>query len=277
MVKNDDLKANQKMFSAFHQNFTSKSIFSVVHPISNEEYDELFLIYDSTRLKNICNNWCTEKMQKLKYTDLETNKSGIGCWNDLVQAYNRECEGNIKPTGLNFAALYPNNFAALYPNNFAALYPNNFAALYPNNFAALYPNNFAALYPNNFAALYPNNFAALYPNNFAALYPNNFAALYPNNFAALYPNNFAALYPNNFAALYPNNFAALIPDNFAALIPDNFEKQKVSLALNVFNEKTVIALRLEGKELEVRMWKMLNVKSKTVSKRLNDPDRICLL
>ena len=68
--------------------------------------------------------------------------------------------------------------------------------------------------------------------------------------------------------------------NFPSLYPTNFEKQKVSLALRVFNEKTVAALRLKGKEgtarfieLVLRMWKMLNVKSNEVGQRLNDPDR----
>ena len=95
----------------FHETFGSKSISYVVHSTPNKEYDELFLIYDPTHLlKNIRNNWCTEKMQMLKYTDPETKKSGTACWKDLVQVYNRECEGIIKQTGLNFPSLYPNNF-----------------------------------------------------------------------------------------------------------------------------------------------------------------------
>ena len=57
--------------------------------------------------------------------------------------------------------------------------------------------------------------------------------------------------------------------NFVTLFPNNFEKQKVSLALNIFNEKTVAALRQEKREetgrlieLVVCMWKMLNIKSR---------------
>ena len=46
LVINDNLRANQKMFSAFHQNFTSKSIYSVSHPTKNKEYEELSLLYD---------------------------------------------------------------------------------------------------------------------------------------------------------------------------------------------------------------------------------------
>ena len=41
--------------------------------IPNDTIDELFLLYDPTHLlKNIRNNWCTEKLQKLKYTDPKT-------------------------------------------------------------------------------------------------------------------------------------------------------------------------------------------------------------
>ena len=166
---NDDLKANQKKFSKFHEIFTPKSISSVCHPIPNEEHDELFLLFHPVHLlKNIRNNWCTEKMQKLKYIDPERNKTGIAYRNDRLYIYNLECEGIVKSTGLNFVTLFPNNF----------------------------------------------------------------------------------------------------------------EKQKVSLALNIFNEKTVAALKQEKREetvkfieLVVRMWKMLNIKSRKAGKRLNDPDR----
>ena len=68
--------------------------------------------------------------------------------------------------------------------------------------------------------------------------------------------------------------------DFTTLYPNNFDEQKVSLALNIFNEKTVAALRLEGREetarfieLVTRMWNMLNIKSVNAGKRLNDPDR----
>ena len=50
--------------------------------------------------------------------------------------------------------------------------------------------------------------------------------------------------------------------SFAALYPTNFEKQKVSLALQMFNEKRVTALELQDSketarfvQLVLRMWK----------------------
>ena len=65
--------------------------------------------------------------------------------------------------------------------------------------------------------------------------------------------------------------------SYAALYPTNFEKQKVSLASNVFNEKTVAVL--SGKTTQVmvqnvtKMWHILNVKTPSAGKRLNDDDR----
>ena len=111
MIMNDDLKANQRMFSKFPEIFTPKSIPSVCHPIPNEEHDELFLLFHPVHLlKNIRNNWWTEKMQKLTYIDPETNKTGIACWNDLLHIYNLECEGIVKSTGIHFFTLFPTNF-----------------------------------------------------------------------------------------------------------------------------------------------------------------------
>ena len=80
-------------------------------PIPNDTIDELFLLYDPTHLlKNIRNIWCTEKLQKLKYTDPKTKEVSIACWKDLIQLYNCECESIVKQTQLNFPSLYPTNF-----------------------------------------------------------------------------------------------------------------------------------------------------------------------
>ena len=66
--------------------------------------------------------------------------------------------------------------------------------------------------------------------------------------------------------------------SYATLYPTNFEKQKVSLAVNVFNEKTVAVLSDTTTEVMVRnvtkMWHILNVKMKSAGVRLNDPDRM---
>jgi hypothetical protein len=67
----------------------------------------------------------------------------------------------------------------------------------------------------------------------------------------------------------------------ASCYPSPLQRQKVSLVLKVFNEKTVAALRLRGKEataavLEsvLNLWKLLNVKSPETHIHLNDIYRI---
>ena len=65
--------------------------------------------------------------------------------------------------------------------------------------------------------------------------------------------------------------------SYATLYPTNFEKQKVSLAVNVFNEKTVAVLAEKKTGNMVRnvtkIWNILNVKTTSAGRRLNDPDR----
>ena len=65
--------------------------------------------------------------------------------------------------------------------------------------------------------------------------------------------------------------------SYAALYPTNFEKQKVNLAVNVFNEKTVAVLTGKSTQVMVqnitKMWNILNVKTPSAGKRMNDEDR----
>ena len=111
MVMNDNLKTNQKMFTLFHQNYDCKDIFAVSHPVQNPSFQELFLLYDTTHLlKNIRNNWCTEKQQRLKFTDPETEEICIASWKDIILLYKNESMNIVKQTELNFSSLYPNNF-----------------------------------------------------------------------------------------------------------------------------------------------------------------------
>ena len=67
---------------------------------------------------------------------------------------------------------------------------------------------------------------------------------------------------------------------YAALYPTNFEKQKVQLACDIFNEKTVAALEKINfvdtaifVKMVTRMWNMINIKSPHAGYRTNDPDR----
>ena len=169
MLMSDNLHTNQAAFSKFHSNYKSKSSWSINHPIPNTEYSELFLLYDPVHLiKNIRNNWVTEKTQRLRFTNLDTGYSGTARWDDLKKVYEEDQRKFLKLTKLDYRTIYPSNF----------------------------------------------------------------------------------------------------------------DKQEVSLALNVFNEKTSAALRLKGAndteefvEMVTKMWNILNVKSKTAAKNLNDPNR----
>ena len=54
----DNLSVDQKTFKLYHQEFVSKGTTSTVHPISNNLFEEFFLLYDPVHLmKNIRNNW----------------------------------------------------------------------------------------------------------------------------------------------------------------------------------------------------------------------------
>ena len=78
-------------------------IFSCKHPAENEEFENL--VCDPTHFtKNICNNWQTEKMQKLKFIDPVTEKEVIAKWSDLVAVYKIE-NSLCKFTKLNYECL----------------------------------------------------------------------------------------------------------------------------------------------------------------------------
>ena len=66
--------------------------------------------------------------------------------------------------------------------------------------------------------------------------------------------------------------------SYSALYPTNFEKQKVSLVLKIFNEKTVAALKETKVLVEnvTKMWNILNVKAPHVGDILKDDDRMPL-
>ena len=91
----------------YNENFGEGDIFSCTHPVFNKVFKELYLLYDPTHLlKNIRNNWHTEKMQKLKFIDPETNQN----WSDLVKIYDSKKDSMLKNTKLTHATLYPTNF-----------------------------------------------------------------------------------------------------------------------------------------------------------------------
>ena len=76
---------------------------------------------------------------------------------------------------------------------------------------------------------------------------------------------------------------AMIKDtklDHCSLFPNSFERQKVSLVLNVFNEKTVAASKQNNFDETAifvehvnKMWNILNVRSRYTGERLKDTDR----
>ena len=111
LIMTDNHSVNQKMFKVYHQNSTSTAIYSVVHPHENPIFKELFTFYDMTHcLKNIRNNWVTEKTQTLQFIDPETQVFHFAKFSDIIKIFYEENESCLKETKLSYAALYPNNF-----------------------------------------------------------------------------------------------------------------------------------------------------------------------
>ena len=106
----DNLSVNQKTFKLFHQVFVSKGITSFVHPISNNLFEEFFLLYDPVHLmKNIRNNWVSEKTKTLEFKDPDTGRVVLAKWDNIVRIYKEKETNIVKSTKLNFRSLYPNN------------------------------------------------------------------------------------------------------------------------------------------------------------------------
>ena len=107
----DNLRANISCFQEFHTQFGSFFEYAVNHPIENNIFKYLFLIFDPVHLlKNIKNNWLTEKMKKLLFENFDTEETLIAEWKHIVAIYNNEKDHITKRTLLNLATMYPTNF-----------------------------------------------------------------------------------------------------------------------------------------------------------------------
>ena len=101
-VMTDNLSANVACFDKFHKEFGSLNEFSVNHPIENDIFASLFLLFDPIHLfKNIKNNWLTEKMKKLNFEDFESKESLVAEWRDIINIYKSEKDSINKQTKLN--------------------------------------------------------------------------------------------------------------------------------------------------------------------------------
>ena len=85
--------------------------FTISHPVRNTQFNYLYLLFDPPHLfKNIKNNWLTEKMQKLKFTDPESKKSVVASFANRAQLFGDEEDSAIKLKNLTYATIYPTNF-----------------------------------------------------------------------------------------------------------------------------------------------------------------------
>ena len=107
----DNLSVNQKTFKTLREKFTPRSNYSIEHPVENDRFSTLRLLYDVTHLKkNIRNNWITEKNRTLEFLDPFTNKTLIVKWSDLVFIDKMEENNMVRNITLDYQSLYPNNF-----------------------------------------------------------------------------------------------------------------------------------------------------------------------
>ena len=111
LLMSDNLRTNQKCFGQFHKTYGSVNVFSINHPVKNTHFEQLYIFYDPTHLvKNIRNNWVTEKMQKLRYFDTSCEEAVTAKWSDLISIYNEEKDNDVRITPINYATLHPSNF-----------------------------------------------------------------------------------------------------------------------------------------------------------------------
>jgi len=102
---NDNNRLNQRFFSMFTPHEASKP-WIVKSPADPES--QLFLIYDPVHLlKNIGNDWLTEKTQSLQYREGSVTQTAR--WADLTSLYKHDSAQVIKLSQLSKAAVQPSN------------------------------------------------------------------------------------------------------------------------------------------------------------------------
>lgn len=111
LVMADNLRANVSCFKMFHDKFGSINESSINHPVSNDLFKVLYLLFDPIHLfKNIKNNWLTENLQKLKFYFPGSEETVIACWGDIIRLYKDEQKSLMKESKLDYATVYPTNF-----------------------------------------------------------------------------------------------------------------------------------------------------------------------
>ena len=110
-VVTDNLSVNQKVFKTLREKYKPRTICSIDHPIENKHFSDMHLFYDTTHLmKNIRNNWITEKTKTLEFLDPYTNEKIIAKWADIVYIHKVEENNFVRQINIDYPTLYPNNF-----------------------------------------------------------------------------------------------------------------------------------------------------------------------
>ena len=95
----DNHKINQQFCKIFNRNCD----YQAIHPLDNTRF--WYLLFDTVHLlKSICNNWITEKSQKLSL-----DKESVASFSDVKDLYKTEKDNILKTTPLTFSAVYPSN------------------------------------------------------------------------------------------------------------------------------------------------------------------------
>ena len=84
-------------FRLYYDRYVSSDITSINHPNPNSSFPSLFLLYDPIHLmKNIWNNWLTEKTQTLEFKDPSSDAVVQTRWKDIISIYQAEQSNIIK-------------------------------------------------------------------------------------------------------------------------------------------------------------------------------------
>ena len=111
LIMTNNLSVNQKLFNLLERIHTQKTVATIVHPVNNMYFKLMTLAFDPTHmLKNIRNNWVTEKTQQLEFKDPDSGIIVIAKWSDLKSIYKEQVDHLVKTTKLDYATLYPNDY-----------------------------------------------------------------------------------------------------------------------------------------------------------------------
>ena len=111
LIMTDNLSVNRKTFKIYHKDNKNSPTFFVPHPNTNHVFPNIYTFYDVVHnLKCLRNNFISEKTQRLRFWDPDSNIEHIANFKDIIAIYKEESSSFIKETKLTYAALYPNNF-----------------------------------------------------------------------------------------------------------------------------------------------------------------------